>query len=526
MAAPSTRPDRHDCDCQQFRRRSAPRFGRFEPRRGRHGDTPRRARPRPLRRRGQDRRHLRDRAARTTTRSSRSSTAPGPDEIERAIAGAVRAFEITRQLPSWKREEVLERVADGIDAQREELRAHDRARGGQADQDRARRGRPRRFTFHVAAEETKRIYGEIVPLDWLPGNESRDGAGAPRAARPDRGHLAVQLPAQPRRAQGRAGARRGQSDRHPARVARRRSAALMLAQIVLDAGWPEDGIAVAAVVDGRRARPLVEDDRIKLLTFTGSPGGRLGAEGARRHEAGHARARRQRGGRSSHADADVAYAAERIVWGGFANAGQTCISVQRVLVHDESFDDAFVAELVRRVEDAERRRPARRGHRRRPADRRGGRRARRGVAATRRVAGGARRPHRRRARRRACGGRRCSPASRDDLRVSCEEVFAPVVGLSGFADVGRRDRAAGRSEFGLQAGLFTNDMRVVDEAFDRIEVGGLMVNDVSTFRIDHMPYGGVKHVRPRPRGPALRDRGDDRAEAPDVQPARSASNLA
>jgi len=80
----------------------------------------------------------------------------------------------------------------------------------------------------------------------------------------------------------------------------------------------------------------------------------------------------------------------------------------------------------------------------------------------------------------------------EDLRISCEEVFAPLVGVSRFSDVDEAIDAAGRSEFGLQAGIFTNDMRVVDAAFDRIDVGGLMVNDVSTFRIDHMPYGGVK----------------------------------
>jgi acyl-CoA reductase-like NAD-dependent aldehyde dehydrogenase len=81
---------------------------------------------------------------------------------------------------------------------------------------------------------------------------------------------------------------------------------------------------------------------------------------------------------------------------------------------------------------------------------------------------------------------------RDDLRVSCEEVFAPVVGVNRFADVESAIDAAGRSDFGLQGGLFTNDVRVIEKAFDRIDVGGLMVNDVSTFRIDHMPYGGVK----------------------------------
>jgi len=81
---------------------------------------------------------------------------------------------------------------------------------------------------------------------------------------------------------------------------------------------------------------------------------------------------------------------------------------------------------------------------------------------------------------------------REDLRASCDELFAPVVVLNRFDDVSEAISAAGRSEFGLQAGLFTNDLRVIDEAFDRIDVGGLMINDVSTFRIDHMPYGGVK----------------------------------
>jgi acyl-CoA reductase-like NAD-dependent aldehyde dehydrogenase len=80
----------------------------------------------------------------------------------------------------------------------------------------------------------------------------------------------------------------------------------------------------------------------------------------------------------------------------------------------------------------------------------------------------------------------------DAMRVSCEELFAPVIGVYDYSDPRDAIARAGTSEFGLQAGLFTNDMRIVDAAFDSIDVGGLNVNDVSTFRIDHMPYGGVK----------------------------------
>ena len=79
-----------------------------------------------------------------------------------------------------------------------------------------------------------------------------------------------------------------------------------------------------------------------------------------------------------------------------------------------------------------------------------------------------------------------------EAKVNCEELFAPVVTVAAFSDPLAALDAAGSSEFGLQAGVFTNDMRLVEEAFDRIDVGGLIVNDVPTFRIDHMPYGGVK----------------------------------
>jgi acyl-CoA reductase-like NAD-dependent aldehyde dehydrogenase len=79
-----------------------------------------------------------------------------------------------------------------------------------------------------------------------------------------------------------------------------------------------------------------------------------------------------------------------------------------------------------------------------------------------------------------------------EMRVCRQEVFAPLVGLYRYEDVADAIRAVDDSDFGLQAGLFTFDMRVIRAAFDGIEVGGLNVNDVSTFRVDHMPYGGVK----------------------------------
>jgi glyceraldehyde-3-phosphate dehydrogenase (NADP+) len=190
-----------------------------------------------------------------------------------------------------------------------------------------------------------------------------------------------------------------------------------------------------------------------------------------------------------HADADLAFAAERVIWGGFQYSGQSCVSVQRVYVHEDVYD-AFRDALVPRVEalklgdpldettdvgpvidaDAAERIEA------------WVREATEGGA--RLLAGGTRR------------GNLWPPTVLEDvtpsMKVCNQEVFAPMIGLYRYADVLEAIDAVDASDFGLQAGLFTNDTRVIREAFDRIEVGGLNINDVSTFRVDHMPYGGVK----------------------------------
>lgn len=410
----------------------------------------------------------------------------GPAEVERAIAGAVEAFETTRHLASWEREQVLERVAALIGERRDELartialEAGKPIKTARAEVDRAV------YTFSVAAEETKRIYGELVPLDWLPGNEGREAQIRRVALGPVAGISPFNFPLNlvahkvaPALAAGNPILLRPASQTPVS--------SLMLGRIVLEAGWPENGIAVLPCSTDT-ARPLVEDDRIKLLTFTGSPVVGWGLKG----RAGRKRVTLELGGNAAvivHSDADVDYAAERVAWGGFAYAGQTCISVQRVYVHEDVYD-RFASELVRRVDALVVGDPLDEATDVGPvidtsnADRVGEWLDEARAAGATVLAGGERE------------GSVWRPTVladvAEDLRISCEEVFAPVVGISRFSDVGEAIDAAGRSEFGLQAGIFTNDMRVVDAAFDRIDVGGLMVNDVSTFRIDHMPYGGVK----------------------------------
>ena len=410
----------------------------------------------------------------------------GPEEVERAIAGAVKAFETTRHLPSWRREGVLKNIAQGIAARREELtrtialEAGKPVKTARTEVDRAV------FTFTVAAEESKRIYGEIVPLDWLPGNDGRVGHVRRVPLGPIAGITPFNFPLNlvahkvaPALAAGNPILLRPASQT-PA-------TALLLGRIVLEAGWPEDGIAVLPSSTDT-ARPLVEDPRLKLLSFTGSPAVGWGLKA----RAGRKRVTLELGGNAAvivDAGADVAYAAERVAWGGFTNSGQTCISVQRVFVH-QSVHDEFAADLVRRVEALKVGDPLDEETDVGPvidaasADRIEEWLEEAKAAGATVLTGGERE-----------GGlwRPTVLANlQEDLRVSCDEVFAPLVGLTPFEDIGAAIDAAGRSEFGLQAGLFTNDLRVVDAAFDRMDVGGLMVNDVSTYRIDHMPYGGVK----------------------------------
>ena len=409
-----------------------------------------------------------------------------PEDVERAIAGAVEAFATTRRLPSWQREQVLERVAAGIAERREELsrtialEAGKPIRTARVEVDRAV------YTFSVAAEESKRIYGEIVPLDWLPGNDGREALIRRVPLGPVAGITPFNFPLNlvahkvaPALAAGNPILLRPASQTP--------CSSLALGRIVLEAGWPEGAIAVLPC-STETARPLVEDERIKLLTFTGSPAVGWGLKG----RAGRKRVTLELGGNAAvivNDDADVGYAAERVAWGGFGYAGQTCISVQRVYIHEAVYD-AFARELVERVEALVVGDPLEEATDVGPvidnsnADRIGEWLEEAKAAGATVLAGGER------------NGNLWQPTvvegAPEDARVSCEEVFAPFVGLHRFADVQEAIDAAGRSEFGLQAGIFTNDMRVVEDAFDRIEVGGLMVNDVSSFRIDHMPYGGVK----------------------------------
>jgi glyceraldehyde-3-phosphate dehydrogenase (NADP+) len=410
----------------------------------------------------------------------------GPAEIERAIASAAASFAVTRRLPAWKRSAILEWVSQAVTGRRDELAETIALEAGKPiklarlEVDRAA------FVLRIGAEEARRIGGEILPLDWLPGTESREALVRRVPLGPIAGITPFNFPlnlvahkAAPAIAAGnpiiiRPGPRTPVS-------------ALKLAHMIVDAGWPPQAIA-AFPCSNDDTMPLVEDERIKLLTFTGS----AAVGWMLKQRAGRKRVTLELGGNAAvivHADADVDYAAERVALGGFAYAGQSCISAQRIYVHESvyrRFRDALVARAralttgdpldeskdVGPVIDAA------------AADRIGEwieeARAAGAVVLT--------------------GGRRDgsiweptviegAPAT---SRINCREVFAPLVSLTPYTDAAAAIAAANDSDFGLQASVFTYDQRVVDAAVDGIDAGGIIVNDSSAFRVDHMPYGGVK----------------------------------
>lgn len=409
----------------------------------------------------------------------------GPAEIDAAISAAVRSYETTRKLPAWRRSEILSRIADEIAANRNDfartiaLEAGKPLKTALVEADRAA------FTFRVAAEEAKRIYGEIIPLDWLPGTEGRVAHVRRVPLGPIVGITPFNFPLNlvahkvaPALASGNPIVLRPASQTPVS--------SFKLAQLVLEAGWPENGIAVVPSTT-QHAAQLVEDARIRLLTFTGSAAVGWGL----RARAGMKRVTLELGGNAAvivHADADPRYAAERIVWGGTSYAGQSCISVQRVYAHAAL--DGFADELVGLFESLIVGDPLDESTDVGPViDTASAERieqwlkdAVRGGATV--LSGGGR------------DGNLIQPALianvSKDMRLSCDEVFGPVVGLERYTDPLDAITRADDSEFGLQAGIFTYDTRLIEEAFDRIAVGGLMVNDVSSFRVDHMPYGGVK----------------------------------
>lgn len=407
-------------------------------------------------------------------------------QAEDAIAGAVQAFELTRKLPAYERQRVLNQVSSQIAVKAEDFARTMAMESGKPIKTARAEVARAIFTFAVAAEEATRIYGEYLPLDASDTAAGRWGIvrrfpiGPISAITPF--NFPLNLVAHKVAPAIAAGCTMVLKPAPQTPIC-----ALMLAQLVQEAGWPAGALNVLPMTN-EDAAPLIEDERMKMLTFTGS----TAAGWALKNRAGKKRVTLELGGNAAvvvHSDADLEYAADRCVTAGFSYSGQSCISAQRILVHQPVFD-RFVELLVLRVKRLKAGDPMEESTDIGPLIRESDAvRAESWVREA--VRAGARL---------LCGGHRqgsiLEPTlltdTRAEMKVNCEEVFAPVKTVEPYQTFDEAITRVNDSPYGLQAGVFSRDMKLVFRAFEEIRVGGVMANDVPTYRTDQMPYGGTK----------------------------------
>jgi len=407
--------------------------------------------------------------------------------IDAAIAAAVQAAEPMRALPAYQRQAVLNHCVRRFDERFDDLAMSLCIEAGKPIRD--SRGEVTRLidTFRIAAEEAPRVYGEVLPMDVSPrargytGMWKRVPVGPCSFISPF--NFPLNLAAHkiaPALAVGCPFVLK------PASLTP--IGALLIGEILAETGLPRGAFSILPCRrDG--ADLFTTDERLKLLSFTGSP--EVGWDLKAR--AGKKKVVLELGGNAAvvvdETGNDLADAVERLVFGAFYQSGQSCIGVQRILAHADVYD-----ELRERL-----------------------------VAATRALVMGDPKDERtfigpmiseaeaerldgwiqsavRHGATLLCGGTRAGtmleatlledvPSSED---VVCKEAFGPVAVLSRFRDFGEALKQVNASAFGLQAGVFTHDLYRAQRAWNTLAVGGVLIGDVPSFRVDHMPYGGVK----------------------------------
>jgi acyl-CoA reductase-like NAD-dependent aldehyde dehydrogenase len=409
-----------------------------------------------------------------------------PDVIDEAIDGAVRAAEPMARMASYERQEVLNHCVKRFQERFDELAFALCVEAGKPIAD--SEGEVTRLidTFRIAAEEAVRNYGEVQPLDISPrakgyiGMWKRVPIGPCSFISPF--NFPLNLAAHkiaPAIAIGCPFVMK------PASLTP--LGAIIMGEVLAETNLPEGAFSILpASRDG--ADLFTVDERLKLLSFTGSPG--VGWD--LKAKAGKKKVVLELGGNAAvivDKDADLDHALSRIVFGGYYQSGQSCIHVQRVIVHEaiyETFRDRLAAKVKTLVKGDPKKRNTFIGpmiSEKEATRLKGWVDDAVGSGATL-LAGGGREGAMLEATLLENVGR--------DSDLYREEAFGPAVILSKFCEWKAALDEVNDSKFGLQAGIFTRDIHKVLEAWDHLDVGGVCVNEVSSYRVDNMPYGGVK----------------------------------
>lgn len=407
-------------------------------------------------------------------------------QVEQAIAAAEDGFSVMRKLASYERQDILKSAAELIHDRREELARSITLEAAKPIKEARNEVERAATTFSLAAGEAVRIHGELLPLDInrLSGDRlgivSRSPLGVISAISPFNFPLnLVSHKVAPALAAGNTVVLKPSSSTP--------ITALILGEILTEAGLPEGAFNVTPC-SPKYAEPLLSHPAVKMVTFTGSPA--VGWD--MKSRCGKARICLELGGNAAaivEPDADIEQAINRCVIGGYAYAGQICISLQRLYLHD-SIADEFLQGFIKKVQSLKLGDPLKEETQMGPMiDEAAAVKAeawiKQGIEAGGKL---------------LCGGKRrgnfLEPTVLFNVPekepVSCQEVFAPVVVIYRYQDFEEVVYAVNDSEYGLQAGIFSKDINKIITAFNRIEVGGLIANDIPTYRADNYPYGGVK----------------------------------
>ncbi|MED1107809.1 aldehyde dehydrogenase family protein [Bacillus paramycoides] len=409
------------------------------------------------------------------------------DQTKQAIATAYEVQHVMANMPAYQRADILENLVELLKEQSDqaaEIIAQEAAKPIVFAKGEVLRTIE---TYKFAAEEAKRIHGETIPFDAAAGGVGRIGytvrkpIGVIGAITPF--NFPMNLVAHK---VGPAIAAGNTIVLKPA--SQTPLSALFIAELFQQAGLP-DGVLNVVTGAGRTVGDaIVEDDRVSMVTFTGSPGVGIGI----RNKAGLKRTTLELGSNAAviiDRGVNIDKIIDRCIMGAFSNQGQVCISLQRAYVHEEVYEE-FVTKFVEATkklklgdpldpktdisalispEDADRSLSW----------------IEEGKQGNAKVATGGN-----------MQGTVLEPTvilnATPELKVSCQEVFAPIVLVNKVASVEEAISYVNDSLYGLQAGIYTENITNALKATEALHVGAVIINDVPTFRVDHMPYGGVK----------------------------------